>query len=310
VTDTPATVRVGTRGSELARRQTDEVVTALRHYWPTLKIVVRVITTTGDVVTDKPLPQIAGEGVFTSALERALLEDEIDLAVHSLKDMPIALTPGTQIGAIPARAHAADVLVSREGYTLETLPDNAVIGTSSRRRAAQLRHQRPDAQIKDIRGNVDTRIRKAYDPANGYDAIVLARAGLERLGRLEDASQTLPLDVMLPAPGQAALAVQCRAEADWRVLLAPLNHPETAAAVAAERGFLRGLGGGCALPVAAYATATAEELHLRGRIIAFDGSVQIDVEDTFSTADPTAAGARLAQQALAKGGARLLEVLS
>ncbi len=176
------TVLLGTRGSALARWQTDYVAGLLRAAWPGLTCVVEVIQTQGDRVLDTPLPLIGGKGVFTAELEAALRSGAIDLAVHSLKDLPVEMPDGLALGAVPERAEAADVLVSRGGFTLETLPDGATVGTSSRRRAAQLLVARPDLRIADLRGNVDTRIRKALASDGPYDAILLAHAGLTRLG--------------------------------------------------------------------------------------------------------------------------------
>ncbi len=302
------TVRIGTRGSALARWQTDHVAALLQTAHPDLRVEVEIITTQGDRVIDKPLAQVGGKGVFTAELEAALRSGAIDFAVHSLKDLPTESPDGLPIGAIPTRANPADVLVSRDGLTLATLPQGARVGTSSRRRAAQLLHLRPDLQILDIRGNVDTRIRKALD--GGYDAILLAFAGLERLGRLEAISQQLSLDDMLPAPGQGALAVQCRDETASLDLLAPIRHAVTTSAVTAERAFLAGLGGGCSLPIAAYAEVDDATLHLRGRVNSPDGKQQIDVMLTGQVDQAETLGYALADQALAQGAAALLESLA
>lgn len=305
----PRRIRIGTRGSALARWQTNHVAALLHDARPDLQIEVEVITTHGDRVIDAPLAQVGGKGVFTAELEAALRSGLIDLAVHSLKDLPTETPSGLVIGAIPPRADPADALVSREGFTLATLPKGAVVGTSSVRRAAQLLHLRPALNIRDIRGNVDTRIHKAHDPDGEYDAIVVAYAGLERLGRLDAISQRLSLDEMMPAPGQGALAVQCRDEQASLDLLAPIQHPASAAAVAAERAFLAGLGGGCALPVAAFARLDGDRLVLRGRINSPDGAQQIDVSLAGSLDEPETLGYRLTDEALARGAAALLESL-
>jgi hydroxymethylbilane synthase len=298
-------VRIGTRGSALARWQTDYVASLLQTAHPGLRVEVVVITTQGDRVQDKPLPLIAGKGVFTLELETALRGGEIDFAVHSLKDLPTEPPDGLPLGAIPARADAADVLVSGAGYTLATLPQGAAVGTSSRRRAAQLLHQRPHLRTLDIRGNVDTRLRKAS--AGDYDAILLAYAGLERLGRLDAVTERLSLDEMLPAPGQGALAVQCRDEAASLDLLAPIRHAPTTAAVTAERAFLAGLGGGCSLPIAAYAEIEGDDLFLRGRVNSLDGVQQIDVDISGAPDQAETLGYQLADLALAQGASALLE---
>lgn len=253
---------VGTRGSALARAQTEVVVARLRALRPDLKMAVQVIKTKGDMVQHKPLVGIGDKGLFTREIEAALLDGRIDLAVHSLKDLPTELPPGLVIGAVLEREDARDVLVSRQGYSLDSLPLGARVGTGSLRRAAQLLAHRPDLCIVDLRGNVDTRLRKAA--TEEYDAIVLAAAGLHRLGLAHHITAYLPLEVMLPAVGQGALAVEVRAredeqeegpesrDAQIRRLVSLLDHFPTRAATTAERAFLRALGGGCRVPVAAY----------------------------------------------------------
>jgi hydroxymethylbilane synthase len=299
-------LRLGTRGSALARWQTDYVADLLRTAWPAVAWDVEVFHTQGDRVLDTPLPLLGGKGVFTAELEAALHGGGIDLAVHSLKDLPTDLPAGLVLGAVPPRAGAADVLVSRGGHTLETLPFGATVGTSSSRRAAQILHARPDLYILDVRGNVDTRVRKALAADGPYDAVLLAQAGLERLGHADVISQVLPLEVMLPAPAQGALGIQCRDDVAMLALLAPVEHVATRQAVEAERAFLAGVGGGCAVPVAAYATVADGLLHLRGRVTAPDGSRQIDVSAGGPASAPLDLGAHLAEVALAAGAAELL----
>ena len=307
---TETAVRVGTRGSALARVQTALALDALLRAHPTLDLREQVIRTVGDQVTDVPLPAIAGgaAGVFTSAIETALLAAEIDVAVHSAKDLPTELTPGLILAAYLPRADVRDALISRQGYTLATLPQGAAVGTSSPRRAAQLRAARPDLVIRDLRGNIDTRIAKAGE----YDAIVLALAGLERLGRTDVITEVLPLDIMLPAPAQGAICLQSRESAMWAGLLGTVDHRATHAEVTAERAFLRGLGGGCALPVAAYGQVADDALHLRARVLTLDGQQQVNVEATARLEGDwirgaQIAGASLADQALDAGARRLIE---
>ncbi len=302
------TVRLGTRGSALARWQTDYVAGLLRKAWPDLIVEIEIITTHGDVTLDTPLPLIGGKGVFTSELEAALRTGSIDFAVHSLKDLPTETPSGLTIGAIPRRADPRDSLISRDRHTLETLPRGATVGTSSRRRGAQLWVERPDLQLADIRGNIDTRIRKALDASGPYDAIVLAAAGVERLSRMDVVSQLLPLNVMLPAPGQAALAVQCRTDQASLALVEPLNDLDTEIAVTAERAFLDGLGGGCSLPIAAYAQIDGVVVHLHSRVSAPDGSRQIDVDGDgeATVAAAQSLGRVLAKRALARGAGELI----
>jgi hydroxymethylbilane synthase len=307
--NSPHTVTLGTRASGLARWQTEHVIHLLKDAHPYLEAHIQLITTRGDQILDKPLPLIGGKGVFTAELEAALRNHEIDFAVHSLKDLPTENPEGLTIGAIPMRGNPGDALVSRNGYQLATLPQGATVGTSSRRRAAQLLHHRPDLKIVEIRGNVDTRLRKALDKDGDYDAIILALAGLERLGLTEAMTEKLSLDDMLPAPGQGALAVQCRNDADVLAWLAPINHIATAITVTAERAFLAGLGGGCSLPIASYGEIQEGKLYLRGRITAPNGSKQIDVEgeSPLDLVEARELGAELTQLALAKGAAELLE---
>ncbi len=294
-----------TRTSTLACWQTTSVIHALQAAHPGLICDQKLMLTQGDRALDKPLPEIGGKGVFTLELEHELLSGRVDCAVHSLKDLPVTNPDGLVIGCIPARSEVRDALISRQGHTLESLPPGAVVGTSSTRRAAQVLAARPDLRIGSLRGNVDTRLRKALE--GGYDAILLAGAGLIRLGLEVNITQWLPLEVMLPAPGQGALAVQCRAgDTATLSLLSTLDHAPSRAAVTAERNFLQGLGCGCALPVAAYATTRGEplEIHLTGLVASVDGSRIIRVAGT--GADPVELGMRLAQQAAAQGACELV----
>lgn len=296
-----------TRPSALARWQTQWVMQALQNLHPTLTCEEKIITTQGDKILDKPLPEIGGKGLFTQELENELLSGTVHCAVHSLKDLPVENPPGLVIGCIPARAEVRDALISARGYTLATLPTGAQVGTSSLRRAAQLLALRPDLQIASLRGNVDTRLRKALEEQ--YDAIVLAGAGLTRLGLEKHVTEWLPLEVMLPAPGQGALAVQCRADDHTTLeLLAALEDSATRQAVTAERAFLTGLGGGCSVPVAAFAEAKTQgehiHIHLRGLVASPRGGQVIRVEG--EGASPWDLGQMLAQQALEQGAATLL----
>jgi hydroxymethylbilane synthase len=307
------TIRLGTRGSALARWQTDHVAARLREVHPGLQTEIVVLTTRGDQVLDVPLPQIGGKGLFTAELEDALRSGEIDLAVHSLKDLPTEDPAGLTIGAVLQRAAPNDVLVSRNNYTVSTLPQGATVGSSSHRRAGQLLQARPDLRMADIRGNVDTRIKKAHDPNGPYDAIILAQAGISRLGFHEAISEVISLDILLPAPGQGALAVQCRDDADSLALLKPLDHLPTRAAVTAERAFLAGLGGRCSVPVAAYGEPRGSELLLRGRVSSLNGAELVEVGMAtylLQGGEVQAAeklGRHLAEMALADGAAALLE---
>lgn len=299
------TIIIGTRTSPLALWQTNYVKQKLEELWPSLVCRLETFVTQGDKTLDKPLPEIGGKGLFTAELEAALLDGRIDIAVHSLKDLPVADAAGLTVGAISPRADVRDVLVAREKWTLGNLPLGATVGTSSLRRQAQLLHARPDLNIQSIRGNVDTRLRKVQE--GQYDATILAAAGLTRLGLENHITQYLPLDIMLPAPGQGALAVQCRV-ADTAVLslLAAIDDAETRGCVTAERAFLDGLGSGCSLPVAAYATRQNDDIMLTGLVAAGDGSRVIEVQGYGR--DPHQLGADLAAQALAQGAAALLRL--
>ena len=296
-----AALHFGTRGSKLALWQTEHVLLML-----SLGGTLKVIHTKGDKVLDTPLPLIGGKGLFTAELEAALHANTIQCAVHSLKDLPTEQPVGLVIGAILARAPAGDVLISRSGKTLAELPQNATIGTSSRRRGAQLLRTRPDLQLLDIRGNVDTRIQKALAADGPYDAILLAHAGLERLGYDHVITEVLPFPIMLPAPGQGAIAVQCRDETWIREKLSLIHDLATAQAVTAERAFLAALGGGCSLPLAAYAHIENNMLTLTSRILSVDGTRCIEVTGTASPTDAETLGAQLATEAKAQGAMELL----
>ena len=298
-------IRIGTRGSKLALWQAHHITNLLREAYPSITIDTHVISTRGDEILDKPLPAIGGKGLFTEALEDALREGLVDCAVHSLKDLPTENAPGLTVGAIPPRGPVGDVLISRAGDTLDALPAGATVGTSSRRRAAQLNAYRADLDVIDVRGNVPTRIQKCLDPAGPYDAIVLAQAGVVRLDLSNHISELLPFAVMLPAPGQGAIGVQCRAD-DTR--FAPLTDQQTQLAVTAERALLNTLGGGCAVPVAAHARLEADRLHLHGRVISVDGTQIIDLEQTTAATleDARLLGKRMATDMLAQGADAIL----
>ena len=303
-----------TRSSALARWQTQWVIGALKSIHPGLVCEAKPITTQGDKILDKPLPEIGGKGLFTQELEAELLSGAGHCAVHSLKDLPVENPDGLTIGCMPTRADARDALVSARGYTLATLPSGASVGTSSLRRAAQLLAARPDLSIQALRGNVDTRLRKALD--DQYDAIILAGAGLIRLDLTQHVTEWLQFDVMLPAPGQGALAVQCRADDQTTLgLLAKLEDESTRKCVTAERAFLSGLGGGCALPVAAYAATSDQSsvisfqspvIRLGGLVASEDGKKVVKV--TGEGMEALELGKQLADQAIAQGADEILKL--
>jgi hydroxymethylbilane synthase len=291
---------LGTRGSPLALRQAEMVERALRAAAPGLDIEVRVIKTEGDRRQDVSLEEAGGQGLFVKDIEKALLAGEVDAAVHSLKDMPATTPDGLTIGAVLSRGDPRDVLVSRSGADLVGLPYGARVGTDSRRRAIQALALRPDLRLEGIRGNVDTRIRKTE--SGEYEAVILAAAGLDRLGLLGRAAQVFSVDEMVPAVGQAVLAVECRADDDRTMdLLASVEDAGTRAAVTAERAFLRRLGAGCRLPVGAFAEVKEGRLRLRAVLGSGAGGVFRDV-----SAGPVAAaeavGLQLAERMLAAAG--------
>lgn len=289
------TLRVGTRASALSRRQTEWVLQRLRELDPRLEFHVVAVRTAGDR-SARPIPELGGAGWFTKELERALLDGTVDLVVHSLKDLPTDPTPGLVVAAIPAREDPRDALVG-PWPGLDAVPVGARVGTTSPRRRAQLLAYRRDLRVVPLRGNVDTRLRRV--DAGEVDAAVLAAAGLVRGGWQERIRQYLDPDVMLPAPGQGALAVQVQeADRNVRELVAALDHGPTRAAVLAERAFLRALRGGCAVPVGALATAEAGRVRLRVRVLSEDGSRQVSAEREGPAEDPERVGEDAAEEVL------------
>jgi hydroxymethylbilane synthase len=291
---------LGTRGSQLALRQAEMVEAALRGASPGLDVEVRVIKTEGDRRQDVSLDEAGGQGLFVKDIEKALLAGEIDAAVHSLKDMPATTPEGLAIGAVLQRGDPRDALVSGSGAGLAGLPPGARVGTDSRRRAIQALALRPDLRLEGIRGNVDTRIRKT--DSGEYDAVVLAAAGLARLGLLGRAAQVFSVDEMVPAVGQAVLAVECRAD-DARTLglLAEVDDADTRAAITAERAFLRRLGAGCRLPVGAFAEVRDGQLRLRAVLGTDAGEIFRDVAEGAAGAAEEV-GLRLAERLMAAAG--------
>lgn len=300
-----STLIFATRSSALARWQTRYVIQQIQAQWENLICEELEITTKGDRDLATALPEIGGKGLFTYELEQALREGRVQTAVHSLKDLPTEAVPGLTIGAIPQRTDVRDVLVCPAGFTLEELPSGAVVGTSSNRRQAQVLAYRPDLRIQAIRGNIDTRIRKAQEGL--YDAIILAAAGIVRIGLQEHITQYLPLEIMLPAPGQGALAVQCREDDEQTLrLLSAIEHRATRRAVNAERAFLSSLGGGCSLPVGAFAEVHGEEIILQGVVASPDGNQILRL--TAMGNDPDQVGQDLARQTFERGaGAYVLK---
>lgn len=296
-------IRAGTRRSKLAQFQTARVLTLLAAADDALDTDTEFFETTGDLLSDTPLPEIGGKGLFTAELETALRQRRIDIAVHSLKDLPTADAPGLVIGAVLDRADVRDALVASGGRTLADLPPGAVVGTSSNRRTAQLRMMRPDLEVRSIRGNVPTRVEKMR--SGEYDAVVLAVAGLERLGMSDVITEIFEPETMLPAPGQGALAVQCRSDDDdTRTRLAVLEDPDVRSAVTAERAFLERLEAGCSSPVAAHARVDGGRIHLRGLVASLDGKTVTRVEA--EGADARTLGRQLADEAFARGAGEVM----
>ena len=294
-------IRIGSRGSALALWQAEHVKSRLQGMGH--EVEIRVITTTGDRVQDRRLDNVGGKGAFLKEIEEAMLAREVDLAVHSLKDVPTALPAGLELCAFLERADPRDALISKDGRRLAELPTGARLGTTSLRRQAQLRAAFPGLVLLDLRGNVDTRLRRLREGA--FDAILLAMAGLTRLGRAGEVTEALAAEVMLPAPGQGAIALECReADEDVARIAAGLNHPPTERCVTAERAFLAGLGGGCNVPLGAYAQEEGGGLRLRGLVARADGSAIVSSEHR--GADPEAVGRALAEELLAKGAGELL----
>jgi hydroxymethylbilane synthase len=294
---------LGTRASALARWQADWVAARLRQLG--VEVLLIPITTTGDRQTEAPIGGIGGRGVFTKELQRALLEERIDLAVHSLKDLPTDEVSGLCLAAVPDRGPVGDAFVSRSCPSLAALPSQAVVGTGSLRRRAQLLHERPDLVFQDVRGNVDTRLRKLDE--GHCDALILAQAGLERLGLAARITERLALETLLPAVGQGALGLETRSgDPVTRREVEKLGHAGTRAAVLAERSMLAALEGGCLAPIAALGRVDRGVLRLRGRVIHPNGGVQIEATDSSAPEDAVLLGQRVAAALTAQGAADLI----
>lgn len=299
---------IGSRGSQLALRQSRWVEEKLKRLYPDLPLSIEIIKTSGDVKTE-PLSVIGGKGVFTKELEDALIDGRIDIAVHSLKDLPTIVPDRLVIAAIGEREDPRDALVlksTQNASSISDLAEGAVVGTSSQRRLAQLRHQRPDVAVKDLRGNVDSRIRKLDE--GQYDALILAAAGLRRLELASRISGLIPIEEMLPAVGQGALAIETRAH-DVRTveIVSSLDHEPTRNACLAERAFLRGLGGGCQLPIGGYARVSEGQISLEGLVGDREGNEIVRGKLTGPVTEAERLGAELAAQLIAQGADKLLD---
>lgn len=296
---------VGSRQSALAMTQTKWVIRQLEALGLPFEFEIKKIVTKGDQIVDVTLSKVGGKGLFVKEIEQALLDKEIDMAVHSMKDMPALLPDGLTIGCVPKRVDVRDVLISKDGKTLDQLPQGAVIGTSSLRRGAQLLAYRPDFKIKWIRGNIDTRIKKLKE--EDYDAIILAAAGLERMEWKGEITQFIPVDISLPAVGQGALSIECR-ENDEELLdlLSRFNDKETEKTVQAERAFLNTLEGGCQVPIGAYGQFSEQgNIILTGLVADPDGKLVL--KETMEGSSPVDLGRSLGQRLIEKGASEILD---
>lgn len=309
------TIVVGSRRSELALTQTRHVIEKLKRASEktgrTYEFKIKEIVTKGDRILDVMLSKVGGKGLFVKEIEHALLQGEIDLAVHSMKDMPAQLPPGLIIGAVTEREDARDCLISNHGGGLDALPEGAVVGTSSLRRSCQLRRYRPDLQVKFVRGNIQTRLKKLQ--TEGFDAIILAAAGLNRMGWQHKISEILDPSICLPAIGQGALGIECRSDDEEIVaLLSHINHAETEAAVLSERTFLARMDGSCQVPIGGYAVyvngkdgADHRTLQLTALVGSPDGSTVL--KETLTGTDPAQLGEQMAERLLNQGAKEILE---
>jgi hydroxymethylbilane synthase len=299
-------LKIGSRGSKLATMQTYIVLKQLNKFFPELVFELKIIKTKGDKFLEEDFSKIQGKGIFTKEIEERLISGEIDIAVHSLKDLPTELPEELTISAILPRDNPEDVLISKQNRLFLELPEGAKIGTSSLRRIVQLKRIRPDFVFVPLRGNVPTRVKKLYH--SDLDAIILARAGLERLGMGYTITEILPTEVIIPAVGQGAIAVEIRKDNDFaREITESLNNIETEFAVRAERAFLRRLGGGCRNPISAFATIIDYEIFIDGFVASTDGESFVH-HSTFGDAlNPEKVGTQLAETLLAMGARKILE---
>jgi len=298
-------LRIGTRGSQLALRQSEWVKGRIESKHPHVRVDLVRIRTTGDKILDAPLSRIGGKGLFVKEIEEALLEGRVDLAVHSMKDVPAQLPDRLFLAAFPEREDPLDALISAHGRTLDELPLNARVGTSSLRRGAQLLHIRPDLNLIPLRGNVDTRLKKLE--AGAFHAIILAAAGLNRLGLSDRITQTVPPDRILPAIGQGALGLEARRDdTGTQGIIQFLDHEPTRWAVRAERAFLKELEGGCQVPIAGFATLRGTDLYLRGRVASLDGIQVIADHVNGDKTESESMGIELARRLLRVGADEIL----
>ena len=302
-------IRIGTRGSKLALWQAEHVKHLITSVFPEKHVTIAVIKTTGDRITDRPLAMVGGKGLFVKEIETALCNREIHLAVHSMKDMPGDLPAGLTIGAVPCRENPFDVMVSRHGLIMEDYPSGAKIGTSSLRRASQLKHLRPDLEMVSIRGNLDTRMRKLA--SGDYDAIVLAAAGMLRLGQADQITQYLDDTIMVPAVGQGALCIETREDdRDMAGILKHLDHFASRTCVQGERAFLKQIEGSCHIPVACFGRIQAGRVQLTAVVASEDGQSLVKETVTSPLDMVEEHGRKLAVHLLENGGEQILETIN
>jgi len=300
------TIKIGTRGSQLALWQANWVKSELEKRNAGLAVEIIKIKTTGDKILDVPLAKVGGKGLFVKEIEEALLRGDIDLAVHSMKDVPTDLPAELHLSAITEREDPRDALISKDKRLFNELPERAKIGTSSLRRQAQLLHIRPDFRIQQLRGNLDTRIKKLT--TEGLDAIIVAAAGVRRMGWQDKITEYLSIDDSLPAIGQGALGIECRIDdKEINNLLEPFNHPETSVCVKAERAFLKKLEGGCQVPIAAYGIIKDKNISLAGLVASVDGTEMHKEKIEGKVEDAEKIGIELAEKLLSRGADKVLQ---
>jgi hydroxymethylbilane synthase len=295
---------IGTRGSKLALRQTEIISDLLKHVFPKLEIEKKIIKTTGDKILDVPLAKIGGKGLFVKEIDEAVVRGEVDFAVHSMKDVPTDLLADLEIACVPKRGEVNDALICREGLSIDELPKDSTIGTSSLRRKAELLNYRPDFTIRDVRGNIDTRIRKMQ--SGEYDAIVMAMAGLKRLGLAKYITQELPLNEFIPSIGQGAIAVITRKDFEHKEFLTTIMDIPSMQRITAERALLKQLGGGCQVPMGAV-TKIDNKLTIRAVVLSPDGKRRIEVEGEGTPAEAENIGKIAGKKLLANGADVILE---
>ena len=299
-------IRIATRGSMLALQLSGIIKAAMERLWPEIGFELQIIKTTGDKITDVPLAKVGGKGLFVKEIEDALVDGSADMAVHSMKDVPAVLPAGLEIVAIPERDDPRDALIIRKGKTIGDLCHGALIGTSSLRRGAQIRAMRPDFVVRNLRGNLDTRLRKLDE--GGFDAILLAAAGLKRMGWQDRVTMHMDPVEFIPAVGQGALGIEARsADHRMRRFLAPLNHPETAIAVRSERSLLKELEGGCQVPIGGYARIAGKIVELSGFVASLDGVQLFRAVGAAPLQDAAALGKRVAVELLDLGAKKILD---